>query len=120
VDGAGQDALAGSVLAGDEDGGIGDGHAGRDLENGAHRGRAARDLDVGGLLRQPPLQLLDLGGEVPLHPKFLEDVSDLRRGERFGQIVPGPAPHRLDRRLDGPIGGDEDQRQVGPFAQELG
>ncbi len=47
VDGARQDALAGAVLAGDEDGRVAGGDARRGLEHRVHRGRAAADLDVG-------------------------------------------------------------------------
>ena len=120
VDGAGQDALAGPVLAGDQHRRVGGGDARRGVEHRVHGGRAAGDLDVRDLLGQAPLELGDLGGQVPLGPELLDQVANLRGRERLGQVVPGAPAHRLDRRLDGAVGGDEDDPQVGLLAEELG
>jgi hypothetical protein len=46
-------------------------------------------------------------------------VADLRRRERLGQVVPGTAAHGLDGRLQGGVGGDDDDRDVGVLGQQL-
>ena len=59
--------------------------------------RGARPLPVDGLGR---------GHRVA------DDAEQLRLVERLGDVVEGAGPHRLDRVLDLPEGGDEDHRQL--------
>ena len=83
-------------------------------------GRLAGDLDVGDLLGQAAFQLGDPGGQVALRLELLDQVANLGRRERLRQVVPGAPPHRLDGRLDGAVGGDEDDGQAGLLAEQLG
>jgi len=43
----------------------------------------------------------------------VEDHAKLIRRERFGQVIEGPAPHGLDRRFDGGIGGEDHYMESG-------
>jgi hypothetical protein len=46
-------------------------------------------------------------------------VPDLRRGERLLQVVLRPAPQREHRGLDGRVGGDHHDRELGVRGEQL-
>ena len=129
VQGGGDQLLAGAALADDQDGGVGRrGQADR-LEDLAHRGALADQLGLGvgrflgRLVRRsaaPGPQRLDLGGEGPLPQGPLQGQEHLVEVERLGQVVVGPAAHRLDRRGRAAEGGHDDHGQVGQGRAELG
>ena len=50
------------------------------------------------------------------HP--LQHGADLGGGERLGQVVERPPPHRLDGRVDARVGRDDDDRQPGRLRQQ--
>ena len=53
-------------------------------------------------------------------PRALHHVADLRRGEGLGQVVARAALHRLDRGLEGRVGGDHHDVQSGPLGEQPG
>ena len=110
-------------------GGVGRGGEADRLEDLAHRGALADQLGlgvgrfVGCLVRLfvgPGPQRLDLEGQGTLPQRPLEGQQDLVEVERLGQVVVGPAAHRLDRGGRAAEGGDDDHRQVGERRPELG
>ena len=120
VDGPGDQLLAGARFPVDVDGGVGLGHLLHRGEHLPHHLALADHLpeprgagDVGaqrGVLRLQPahplLEARELQGLFDLGPEHLA-------GERLGEEVVGPEPHRLDGDLDGAKGGDQEHRGVG-------
>ena len=119
--GARQHALAGAALAAEQHRRVG--WRRRAARRPAPRASAARRCEVrrsGDLVGQPPLEVGHLRRQAPLPADALEQVADLRRRERLGQVVPGAAAHRLDGGLDGGVGGDEDDARLASSPSSLG
>ena len=115
VDGLGHQLLAGAALAGDEHGFRGGGDLGNPRPQGLHpRTRAdhlrrlagPRRLRAGGLLQKPAVA-----------NRLCHQPLDLIHVEGLLDVIEGPVPHRLDRRVDGGVGGDHDH--LGPVAALL-
>ena len=110
-------------------GGVGRGGEADRLEDLAHRGaladrararRRPRSEESPRLVAGSRPQRLDLEGQGTLPQRPLQGQQDLVEVERLGQVVVGPAAHRLDRGGRAAEGGDDDHRQVGQRRPELG
>jgi hypothetical protein len=116
----GDQLLAGSAFALDQDGGAGGSHLRHQVEDAQHRLALADDIFKVVALLQRPLELDIL---------FFRALPG-NRGADIGQklfVVPGlldevlrPAIHGVDHIADGSIGGDHDHRQVGLALPDAG
>ena len=88
------------------------------VQRGLHRRRRGRQLGLGHRVGEPPLQLGEAALQLAPAAVALDRGLDLRGRERLGEVVLGAAPDRLDRGLEGCVGGDEDQLQARPLLEE--
>ncbi len=113
VEGAGDDALARAVLAGDEDVGVRWSDAGDHVEHGAHGSGSGDHRRLAVEAQDPVLGLEPLA--LAQRPAQRNLRSEGRQQARvvpgFLHEVPRPAPHRFDRDLDGAPRRHDDDRQ---------
>jgi hypothetical protein len=120
VERPGQHALARPILSAKQHGGLGESRSPEQGQGGLHRRRAGFQDFVGVDSRQPIFERLHPGAELsPLSEPF-DHCPDLGRGERLGDVVARPAPDRFHGRVDGGVGGDHHQVEVGVVCQHPG
>src|SRR5688572_20348511 len=118
VDRLGDELLAGARLAPDQHrrrrrGGLLD-----DLVDLAHARTAADHVAEAAVLAQLPAQDLYLAPRVlPLDDLVEQDLQPLRL-DRLGQVVVGALLDRLDRRFNGPLGGQDHHGVLAPVVLE--
>ena len=83
-------------------------HALDQREHRLHRRVLRHDLRRCLDARQPRLQQRVLARELVLLPRAPHQHVDLRHAIRLGEVVVGAELHRVDRRLDGAVAGDDD------------
>jgi hypothetical protein len=66
------------------------------------------------------LQLFDMRLQTTEPRHTIQHHAELIRSERLGQVVESPSPHRLDRRLDGRVGGNDHDSQPRRQPQQRG
>ena len=110
MDRLGDQLLAGSRLAGDEDRRVADRHLFHLLQQRLQPLRGADDIVEAELSDQLFPQLAVLLQEPGVLQGVLHPVEQLLGLERLGQHVVGPLAERLDRHLHRRIGGDHDHR----------
>src|SRR5215472_17213920 len=107
VDGAGDALFAGPAFTRDEHGAAGLGHTLDQIGDSAHRRRLTEQvagvlpLDLGA---QPPI----FGNESALLQRLVDERLQLGGRERLRDEVVCSALHRIDRRLEGRVGGHDD------------
>ena len=109
----GDQLLAGSALAVDQDGRPGRGGLDDQIEDLPHARAAANDFSEPVLMRLQVLpQRAVLGDQPPLGERVAKDDQHLVVLERLGDVVEGAALHRRDRVLDRGVRRDHQDRQV--------
>ena len=112
VDRLGDQLLAGAALAADQDVALGRRGPADQVEHLADRPALADDAVEPLALSQLLLEVAVLGGQATALQALADGEPDLFVLERLGQVVEGALPHRLDRALDGGVGGDHDDDLV--------
>ena len=120
VEEAGEDALARAVLPAQQDRRLRAGGPAHRVERGLERGRAGGQLELRHRVRELPFEVAHLAHEgAPLRRPF-HQVPDLGGRERLGQVVDGAATHRLHRRIDRRVRGDDDDVETRTGRHQLG
>ena len=66
------------------------------------------------------MQIDDLSFQVALLDALIDNVTNLRRGKRLGQIVGRAAFDRFYGAVDGGVRGDHHHQQIGTIGDQLG
>ena len=112
VDRPRQHALARAALAADQHGRLRRRDLERDVQRLPHRRLRGLQVRLGDDRADLLLEVRDVRLEAAEAGDAVEDEAELVGRERLGQVVERAAPHRLDRRLDGGVGGDDDDGQA--------
>ena len=111
-------ALAGAVLAAEEHRRVGLRGPGQHVHHRAHRGRGRGKQHVRRLRAELAFQVGGTPGQRALLEHAIQGMPDLCWGERFGQVVPSPTAHGLDRGFDRRVGGDHHDGQIWILGQQ--
>jgi hypothetical protein len=116
MDFTGEDVLAGTAFAGEQNGGITCGGLAGGIEQLAHRGAAGfQERTVLDGFAQNAV----LDAEAADFERAFDDVLDLLERERLGQVIEGAGLHRFNRVFDGGVSGHQDHGDIGNLAAGL-
>ena len=117
---AGQNPFPSAVFSHQQHRGLRRGDPGRQLHCGLHlRGFRFQYHFRDGFLDER-LQLLHLPAQAEALGQTVNQMSDLLRGERLGQIIPGPPFDGLHRSFNGGIGRNHDDMEMRADGQNFG
>src|SRR5581483_2643022 len=111
-------ALAGAVLAAQEDRHVVLRRLRQHLEQRLHARRAGVEIDLGRRFAEPRLQVAHLALERAPRRHPLDGLADLRRRERLGQVVARAALNGVDRGRDGGERGDDHHLDARPQREQ--
>ena len=120
VERAGEDALSGAALASQEKGDVVGRGPGDHLGGGAHRGALRLEVRLRHRVGEAVLQVQDPARHVSPRLRRLDCPLDLRRRERFRQVILRPELDGLDGGVERRVGGDHHHVEPRALGEESG
>ncbi len=120
VDGARDQLLAGSALAEEQHRGVGGGHRRDEAEDVTNARRLADDAAQMAGACQLALELAGMSAQAAMRNRSLDgEQEQVGHGKGLLDIIVGPEPHGIYRRLHGGVAGHDDHRQLQRALAEL-